>query len=68
MLSRLATAWRIAATTLRTSKSYRSAQFRRLQGRLGPPKAITAMAAKLTKLLYRMLKYGEEYIDKSEAQ
>ncbi|MFN9264213.1 MAG: IS110 family transposase, partial [Acidobacteriota bacterium] len=44
------------------------AQFRRLQSRLGPPKTITAMAAKLARLVYRMLKYGEEYVDKGEAQ
>ncbi len=68
VVSRLATALRMAATTLRTSKSYLGAQFRRLQSRLGPPKTITAMAAKLARLVYRMLKYGEEYVDKGEAQ
>ena len=28
------------------------------------PKAITAMAHKLARLVYRMLKYGQEYVDK----
>jgi len=28
------------------------------------PKAITAMARKLAVLLYRMLKYGTQYVDK----
>ena len=28
------------------------------------PKAITAMAHKLAILIYRMLKYGSEYVDK----
>lgn len=64
VVSRLATALRMAATTLRESNSYLGAQFRRFRSRLGPPKAITAMAAKLARLVYRMLKYGEEYVDK----
>jgi hypothetical protein len=62
--SRLATALRTAATALRQSDSYLGAQFRRLRSRLGPPKAITAMAAKQARLVYRMLKYGQEYVDK----
>ena len=62
--SRLATALRIAATGLRASDSYLGAQFRRLRSRLGPPKGITAMAAKQARLVYRMLKYGQEYVDK----
>jgi transposase len=66
--SRLATALRMAATTLRESESYLGAQFRRLRGRLGPPKAITAMAAKLARLVYRMLRYGQAYVDKGAAQ
>jgi transposase len=67
VVSRLATALRVAATTLRQSDSYLGAQFRRLRSRLGPPKAITAMAAKLARLMYRMLRYGEEYVDKGTA-
>lgn len=39
-------------------------QIRRLRMRLGAPKAITAMAHMLARLVYRMLKYGEEYVDK----
>lgn len=68
VVSRLATALRIAAASLRESQSYLGAQFRRLRGRLGPPKTITAMAAKLARLVYRMLKYGQEYVDKGTAQ
>ena len=68
VVSRLATAMRMAATTLRKSDSYLGAQFRRLQARLGPPKTITAMAAKLARLAYRMLKYGQEYVDRGAAQ
>lgn len=68
VVSRLATALRIAAASLRESQSYLGAQFRRLRGRLGPPKTITAMGAKLARLVYRMLKYGQEYVDKGTAQ
>ena len=68
VVSRLATALRMAASTLRESDSYLGAQFRRLRTRLGAPKAITAMAAKLARLIYRMLNYGQEYVDKGMAQ
>ena len=64
VVSRLATALRMAATTLRQSDSYLGEQFRRLRTRLGAPKAITAMGAKLARLVYRMLKYGQAYVDK----
>ncbi len=55
---------RIAATTLIKSQSYLGAQYRRLRTRLGAPKAITAMAHRLARLIYRMLKYGQEYVDR----
>ena len=68
VVSRLATALRMAASTLRQSDSYLGAQFRRLRSRLGSPKAITAMAAEQARLVYRMLKYGQEYVDKGTAR
>jgi transposase len=68
VVSRLATGFRLAATTLRASDSYLGEQFRRLRTRLGAPKAITAMGAKLARLVYRMLRYGQEYVDKGSAQ
>jgi len=67
VVSRLATALRIAATTLRESDSYLGAQFRRFRARLGAPKAITAMASKLARLIYRMLRFGQEYVDRGTA-
>lgn len=67
VISRLATALRIAAITLRNSDSYLGAQFRRFRARLGAPKAITAMAAKLARLIYRMLRFGQEYVDRGTA-
>jgi transposase len=65
--NRLNTAFRMAATALRTSDSYLGAQFRRLRSRLGGPIAIKAMAAKLARLAYRMLRYGMEFVDKGAA-
>jgi len=62
--NRLTQALKMAASTLRQSDTYLGAQFRRLRTRLGAPKAIKAMAAKLARLVYRMLKYGMEYVDR----
>jgi hypothetical protein len=64
VVNRAATALRIAATTLRRSQSYLGAQYRRFRGKLGAPKAITATAHKLAILVYRMLRWGHEYVDK----
>jgi transposase len=64
VINRAATALRIAATTLLRSQSYLGAQFRRFRNKLGAPKAITAMAHKLAVLVYRMLRWGHEYVDK----
>lgn len=63
--SRLATALRMAASTLRESESYLGAQVQRRRTKLGSPKAIIIMGAKLARLLYRMLKYGQECVGKS---
>src|SRR5580700_2494183 len=60
----LSVALRLAARTLRNSHSALGANFRRLIAKIGMPKAITAMARKLAVLLYRMLKYGTQYVDK----
>src|SRR6516225_824938 len=57
-------ALKMAASTLRESKTYLGAQFRRLRTRLGAPIAIKAMAAKLARLVYRMLRYGMKYVDR----
>jgi transposase len=62
--NRAATAFRMAATSLWRSKTYLGAKFKRLRAHLGAPKAITAMAHTLARLVYRMLKYGQDYVDK----
>jgi transposase len=59
---------KMAATSLRESNTYLGAQFRRLRTRLGPPIAIKAMAAKLARLVYRMLRYGMKYVDRGVYQ
>lgn len=64
VVNRAATALRQAANTLMRSRSYLGAQYRRLRTKLGAPKAITAMAHRLARLVYRMLKYGQTYVDK----
>ena len=61
--NRATTVLRMAATTLRASNTYLGAQFRRLRTRLGPPVATKAMAAKLARLVYRMLRYGMKFVD-----
>jgi transposase len=64
VVNRAATALRMAANALLRSHTYLGAQYRRLRTKLGAPKAITAMAHRLARLVYRMLKYGQRYVDK----
>jgi len=61
--NRVTVALKLAASNLRISQSYLGAQFRRLRARLDTPVAIKAMAAKLARLIYRMLRYGTKYVD-----
>jgi transposase len=65
--NRVSIALKMAANTLRTSKTYLGAQFRRLRSRLDTPVAIKAMAAKLARLVYRILRYGMKYVDQGAA-
>jgi transposase len=64
---RIATALRISAEALHHSSSALGACYRRLAARIETPKAITAIARKLACLVYRMLKYGQAYVDRGEA-
>ena len=64
--NRAAAALRMAAFTLSNSKSALGAYYRRMRSRLGAPKAITATAHKLARLIYRMLKHGAEYADQGQ--
>ena len=65
--NRVNIALKMAASSLRLNNTYLGAQFRRLRTRLGAPIAIKAMAAKLARLVYRMLRYGMKYVDRGAA-
>jgi transposase len=57
---------RVCAQGLFTSKSALGAFARRMNSKLGPASAITAIAHKLAKLVYRLLRYGDDYLDIGE--
>ena len=61
--SRAAAALRLAANALHRSDSALGAFLRRKKAQLGATKAITAAAHKLARLIYSMLRYGQEYVD-----
>lgn len=63
VINRASIAFRISANTVGRTQTALGAYHRRIKGRLGAPKAITATARKIPCLFYRMLKYGEEYIE-----
>lgn len=63
VVNRAALALRMAASSLYRSSCALGAFYRRMKARLGAPKAITATAHKMARLVYSMLKYGTEYTD-----
>jgi transposase len=62
---RVATALRLAANSLRRSKSHLGVKLRHWIARKGPQKAITAMANKLARIVYALMAKGEEYVRSS---
>ncbi len=64
--NRAAQALRLATAALRSSKSALGAYFRRLRARRDKPKAVTATAHKLARLIYMMLAKGDEYTDQGQ--
>ena len=66
-MNRAAQALRLAAAALRSSKSALGAYFRRLCSRMDKPKAVTAAAHKLARMIFTMLTKGEEYTDQGQA-
>ncbi len=64
--NRAAQALRLAAAALRSSHSALGAYFRRLCSPMDKPKAVTAAAHKLARLIYTMLTKGEEYTDQGQ--
>lgn len=63
---RAARALRLAAWGLMRSKSYLGAYLRRQRSRLGAPKAITALAHKLARIVYNLVRYGVAYMKQTE--
>ena len=61
--NRAAAALRLAAHGLHRSNSALGAFLRRKKAHLGAPKAITATAHKLARLIYSMLRFGQDYVD-----
>ncbi|MEM7715431.1 MAG: IS110 family transposase [Cyanobacteria bacterium P01_A01_bin.68] len=61
--NRAATAFRMAAQTLCRSNSALGGYYRRMQSRMGAPKAITATAHKLARIFYRLWISGDAYND-----
>ena len=59
--SRVAEALRLAAQSLWRAQNYFGELYRRWKARLGSPKAITAMAHKLARVLWHLLKYKTPY-------
>lgn len=63
VVNRVANALRMCAQSLLNSKSALGAYARRMRSRKDTPVAITATAHKLARLIYRTIKYGQEYVD-----
>ena len=63
VVNRAATAFRMAASSLHRSNTALGAMYRHWRARLGPAKAITATAHRLAVLFYRLLRYGQAYVD-----
>jgi hypothetical protein len=63
VVNRAANALRMAAFNLKTSQTALGAYYRRLSSRLDTAKAVTATAHKLARMIYRMLKFGEQYVE-----
>jgi transposase len=61
--NRAATLLRLAATTVGRTDTALGAFFRRLSGRVGKAKAVTATARKIAVLFYNTLRHGMSYAD-----
>ena len=64
--NRIAGALRMAATALQRSKTALGASFRRIARHKGGAVAVFATARQLAQLIYRMLRYGHDYVDIGE--
>ena len=66
--TRIAGVLRMAALSLQRSRTALGAAFRRTARYKGGAVAIFVIARKLAILVYRMLRYGQDYVDSGEAQ
>lgn len=64
--NRAAQALKLSASSLRKSNSALGAYYRRLCSHMDKPKAITAAAHKLARLIYALITKGQEYFDKGQ--
>jgi transposase len=64
--NRISGALRMAATSLQRSKTALGAAFRRIARHKGGAVAVFAIARKLSQLIYRMLRHGQDYVDIGE--
>ena len=64
--NRVARALRMAAQGCHHAKNALGAFYRRIQARCGGAKAVVATARKLAERVYRMLRYGQEYVRQSQ--
>ena len=64
--NRIAGALRMAATSLQRTKTALGAAYRRIARYKGAVVAVFAIARRLAQLVYRMLRYGQDYVDIGE--
>lgn len=62
--SRAAKVLRLCAQALLRADCALGAFGRRMRAKLGAPKAVTAVAHKLAKIVYGMMRYGKSYVDR----
>lgn len=67
VVNKASMAFRIAALNLGRGKSALAGFYRRIKSRTSTPKAITATARKLACMFYRLLKYGQDYVEQGIA-
>jgi transposase len=62
VVNRLSDALRLAATALEHSQSALGAYYHRMKAKLGAAEGVTATAHKLARVIYRLVKHGDEYV------
>ena len=65
--TRVAEALRMAALSMRHSETALGAYYRQIARRIGGDVAVFATARKLATLIYRMLRWGQPYVDEGAA-